>query len=157
MARLATDTETADARSRLIGIRLAALTLRLRGSWTELFGSSDTAAIALAIVAISAERMLRDKLEPELQTLATPMPSAAFGACNISAIAKATGLNRETARRKVDELVRSGLIIRTGSSITLAPGYTQQPAVIDMVKLQLEVLRMATNELIREGVFTMER
>lgn len=154
MVRLVTNNEVADARSRLVGIRLAALTLRLRSSWTELFGSADAAAIALAVVAISAERLLRDTLDPELGNLNVQMPREAFGICNISSIAKAAGLNRETARRKVDELVSRGLLARNGSNIILAPGFSQQPAAIAMVRTQLDALRMAANELIREGVIT---
>lgn len=155
MIRLITDYEVAEAKSRLVGIRLATLTLRLRGSWTELFGSPDAAAMGVAIVAIGAERMLRDNLDPKLHSLKVPMAAEAFGECNISAIAKATGLNRETARRKVDELVLLGIVARRGSSITLAPGFTQQPAVIEMVRTQLEFLRIATNEMIREGVVSV--
>jgi hypothetical protein len=152
LVRLTTNSEAADAKSRLIGIRLATLTLRLRGSWSELFGSPDAAAISLAIAAIGAERMLRESLEPELGSLAVQLPVEAFGVCNISSIAKATGLNRETARRKIDELVRQGMVNRDGANITLARGFTQQPAAIEMVRMQLDALRMATNELIREGV-----
>lgn len=150
--RLITNDVAADARSRLIGIRLATLTLRLRGSWTQLFGDPDAAAIALAIVAIGAERMLREPYEPEVGNLAVQLPVEAFGPCNISSIAKATGFNRETTRRKVDELARRGMVVRDGSNITLARGFTQQPAALGMVRTQLDALRMATNELIREGV-----
>jgi hypothetical protein len=152
MPRLTTNNDFADAKSRLVGIRLASLTLRLRGSWTELFGSSDAAAIALAIVAIGSERMLRETLDPELESLAVQMPADAFGVCNISSISKATGINRETTRRKVDELVGRGVVVRNGPIITLAPGFSQQPAAIEMVRMQLDALRMATNDLIREGV-----
>ena len=96
--------------------------------------------------------MLRKSLEPELGSLAVQLPVEAFGVCNISSIAKATGINRETARRKIDELVRQGMVNRDGANITLARGFTQQPAAIEMVRMQLDALRMATNELIREGV-----
>lgn len=152
MVRLITDSEAAAAQSRLIGIRLARLTLRLRGSWTDLFGSPDAAAIALAIVAISSERLLRDRLDPDLKSLKAPMPAEALGECNVSAIAKATGFNRETARRKVDDLVQLGVVVRRGSKFSLAPDFTQQPAVTEMVRIQLEHLRIATDELIREGI-----
>jgi hypothetical protein len=122
MVRLVTDDVAANARSRLVGIRLATLTLRLRSSWTELFGSPDAAAIALAVVAVSSERMLRETLDPDLGSLNVQMPSNSLGICNISSIAKATGFNRETARRKVDELVARGILAKHGSNITLAPG-----------------------------------
>src|SRR5690348_4834761 len=110
MARLLTDDPNAQSKNRLVGIRLAALTIGLRASWTELFGDSDSAAIVLAMVVISSERLLRQELGPDLQTLATQIPPELLGSCNISSIATATGLNRETVRRKVGHLVVTGLI-----------------------------------------------
>lgn len=139
-----------------MGIRLVTLTLRLRENWTRLVGYADTAAIALAIVAISAERLLRDELDPQLESLTVPMPKEALGSCNISSIAAATGFNRETARRKVDQLVEAGLIVRDGPQIRLADGFTQQQEVIDITKTQLDELRRIANDLLREGVFTVE-
>jgi hypothetical protein len=152
MNQIVTDEAKARSKSRLIGIRLATLTLRLRSGWTDLFGDADTAAIALAIVAIGAERLLRQDLDSALQSVAVPMPTEAFGSCNISSIATATGLNRETTRRKVNHLVGTGMLTRDGARIRLAPGFTQQHAVMDLIRAQLEELRRTSNELIREGV-----
>ncbi len=105
MLQLVTDTQTAEAKSRIIGIQLALLTLRLRNNWSEWFGDPDTAAIVLAVVAIKSERLVRSELDTDLETLAMPMPPVALASCNISSIAAATGLNRETTRRKVENLV----------------------------------------------------
>lgn len=157
MPRLVTNEVNADAKSRLVAIRLASLTLRLRESWSQLFGDADTAAIALAIVAIVSERLLREDLDPPFESLATPLPAEFLGTCNISSIATATGLNRETARRKVNQLVRDGMISRDGAAIRLAPGFTQQQMVIKMIRSQLDEVRRASNDLMREGVFTVEK
>ena len=156
MPRLITHAANSDSKSRLVGIRLATLTLRLRGSWSRLFGDADTAAIALAIVAIVSERLLREQLDPKLQSLRVPLPNDSLGTCNISSIASATGLNRETARRKINQLVRDGMVVRDGAVIRLAPGFTQQQAVIDMIKIQLRELRRTANDLLREGVFIID-
>lgn len=156
MVRLVTDPGTANSKSRLVAIRLVMLTLRLEDNWRELFGDADTAAIALAIVAICAERLLRDELDPELESLTVPIPTQALASCNISSIAAATGFNRETARRKVDQLLQSGLLVRDESGIRLAPGFTQQEATIDLVRRQLDEVRRAANDLLREGVITVE-
>ena len=156
MPRLVTHAANANSKSRLAGIRLAILTLRLRASWSELFGDAETAAIALAIVATSAEKLLRDSLEAELESLETPMPVEALANCNISSIATATGFNRETVRRRVNQLIRSGLIIRDGTAIRLAPGFTQQQPVIRLIRAQLDELRRTTNDLLRDELFFVE-
>lgn len=86
----------AEAKNRLVGIRLAMLTLRMRDNWIRLFGDHQTALIALAIIVIMSERLLRSQLDPELESLVVPMPSEDLAKCNLSSIAAATGLNRET-------------------------------------------------------------
>lgn len=149
MVRLVTHSANASFKSRLVGIRFATLTLRLRQNWTQLFGDADTAAIALAIVFLGSERLLRDELDPQLKSLAVPIPVEALASCNISSIASATGFNRETARRKVNQLVQIGMVVREGSQIRLAPGFTQQQAVMDLIRSQLDELRRTANDLLR--------
>jgi predicted transcriptional regulator len=135
---------------------LAALTLRLRANWIKLFGDADTAAIALAIVAITADRLLREELEPGLENLAVPLPTDALASCNISSIAIASGFNRETARRKVDQLVDAGFLLREGGKIRLSQSLTQRAEAIAMVRQQVEDIRKAANDLLREGVLAIE-
>lgn len=156
MARLVTDSDGADAKSRLVGIRIAMLSLRLRNNWAQMFGDTDTAAIVLAVVAIASERLMRAGLDSELETLALPLPEGALAHCNISSIAAATGINRETTRRKVDQLIKTGLLVREDSSIRLAPGFTQQEAATSLVRAQLDELRKAVNDLLRIGALTVQ-
>ena len=146
---MATSNKKVEAKSRLVGIRLAMLTLRLRDNWIQLFGDHQTALIALAIVVISSERLTRAGLDADQQSLAIPLRHDDLALCNISSVASATGLNRETTRRKIDELVRSGLLVRVGGSIRLTPGFTQQRLAADVVKTQLDELRRAVNDLLR--------
>lgn len=155
MPQLVTDAENATSKSRLVGIRLAALSLRLRENWARLFGDADTAAIALAIVVIISERLMRVELDAELESLSVPMPTEALARCNISSIAAATGFNRETTRRKVDQLVKAGMVIKERSIIRLAPGFTQQEIAIEVVKAQLDEVRRAANDLLRLGVISV--
>lgn len=149
MVRLNTPAEKVAAKSRVIGIRLAVLTLRMRENWRRLFGDDDAALIGLAIVAIVSERLLRTELAPELESLEIPMPLEALSSCNINSIAAATGLNRETARRKVKRLVARGLLVKEGGAVRLAAGFTQQGSACDVVRSQLDELRRAINDLIR--------
>jgi hypothetical protein len=49
MHQLVKDEAVLAAHRRLVAIRLAALTLRLRHCWIQLFGNPDDAAIMLAV------------------------------------------------------------------------------------------------------------
>ena len=110
---LTVDRESTEANSRLTGIRLALLTSRCMENWRRGIGDGDKAMILLAVVAITGERLTRIELDDELKTLDRPLPGELRGECNISSIAAATGLNRETTRRKVNALVESGYLVRS--------------------------------------------
>lgn len=154
--RLVTDLKAVESTSRLIGIRLAVLTLRLRENWRQLFGDADTAALALAIVVINSERLLRSELDASLGDLTVPLPADHYAPSNISSIATAAGFNRETARRKLEHLLQLGMLTKDEAGFRLAPGFTQQQAVISAVHDQLDEVRRTTNELLREGIFALE-
>ena len=134
---LVTDPDEAFRKSRLVGIKMALLSLRLRDNWARLFGDAEAAAICLAIVATVAERLLRVDLDVDLKSLSRSMPTEALTGCNISSIAVATGLNRETTRRKVDRLIAEGMVVRDRGTILLAPGFTQQEIASSIVHEQL--------------------
>jgi predicted transcriptional regulator len=125
------------------------LTLRLRDNWIRLFGDHETALIALAVVVITSERLTRTELDADRESLAIPLDPDDLARCNISSVASATGLNRETTRRKIDQLVRNGLIMREDGSFRLTPGFTQQSLASEIVKTQLDELRRAVNDLLR--------
>jgi hypothetical protein len=153
MARLVTDACKAEANSRLVVLRLATLILRMRAGWAELFGDLDTAAIALAVASIHADRLLRaEDLSPEVRNLENPLPEHLYGRCNIASVAVAAGLNRETARRKISKLESAGIVIREGADVRLAAGFTQREDLIRLVGAQLECLRRTADELLRDGV-----
>jgi DNA-binding MarR family transcriptional regulator len=147
--------QTAKDKSRLAAIRLAMLTLRLMENWRERIKDYDMIMIVIAIGAITAERLTRTELH-ELEDIALPLPSAMLGTCNISSIAEATGLNRETTRRKVNRLEADGLIVRSeDGTISFTPGYMQDPHVRQVVATQLDALRRTANDMVRDGIFTL--
>lgn len=149
--RLATPPEKVTSKCRLVGIRLALLTLRMRENWARVFGGDEESLIGLAIVATVAERLVRCELDPELESLDKPMPPEELATCNITSIAMATGLNRETTRRKVNTLVERGLLVRGKGGVSLAPGLTQQELACATVRSQADEVRRAVNDLIRIG------
>lgn len=156
MARLSTPAENVMAKSRLVAVRLALLTLRMRETWRHLFGDDDAALIALATVATNSDRLLRAELDPELESLENAVPFEELSPCNINSIVAATGLNRETARRKVARLIERGLLVREQGQLRLAPGFAQQDEAHETVRVQLDQLRRAIDDLIRLGAVGVE-
>src|SRR5207237_2525596 len=126
--RLIVDREKATANSRLIAYRLISMRLRLLALWREVTGGHDQSLVVMAVVAITGERLTRTKVAPELRNMAHPVPRAILGRCNISSIAAATGLNRETARRVVNRLIDRGILERADDrSVHFTPGRVQGP------------------------------
>jgi len=152
VVQLLTDDAQFRSNDRVAGIRLGALFLRQRGAWAELFGSDDAAAIMIAIAVIRSERILRDPSNSGTRTFSHPVADWELGPSNISSIATATGMNRETTRRKVRELVEAGKLVAEDGGLRFAPGLTQEPAFADAVRDIVENLRSATNDLLRLGI-----
>ena len=151
--QLTIDQQASAAMSRLTAIRLALLTSRAMENWREGVGDNDSAMILLAVVAISGERLTRTELPAALKSVSTPLPPGFAAGCNVSSIASATGLNRETTRRKVNALVESGDLARTPEGEICYPiGRAQDPATLDFVRRQLEAVVRLANEAVRDGV-----
>jgi len=145
--------EAARGKSRLVALRVASLTLRLMANWRQPFKDADSIMILLAIIVITGEKLTRAKLKPDLQNLARPISQSELAPCNLNSIAVATGLNRETTRRKVNRLVNAGLVVRDGDgSVRLGPGVPQREEPAAIIRSQLETLVRTMNELLREEV-----
>ena len=157
MMAIVVDETQAAAKSRLAAIRLTMLTLRTMDNWRLHVADYDSAMILVAVVAITSERLTRTQLEAELQNLDQALPAEKLGKCNISSIAAGTGLNRETTRRKVNELVKADLLVRSeDGSIGFRPGLLQEPATLDLVRRQLEGIARAANDLVRDGILRLD-
>lgn len=141
-----------DAKSRIVALRLVLVTLRCMENWKHDVDDYDRAMILVAVGAITAERLLRSDQSPALATMEEPLPSAMIAKCNVSSIAAATGLNRETTRRKVESLMELGLLTRIDGSITFAEGIIQERSTQDLVRRQLDHIVKTNNELMRDGV-----
>jgi DNA-binding transcriptional ArsR family regulator len=161
MISVVVDDEKAEAKSRLALIALCTLTLRLMENWRrgviEITGRPpdyESTMILSAIVAISAERLIRSGIETELETLANELPLEKLAKCNVSSIAAATGFNRETVRRKMKRLEADGLIAREECGrVRLGSGLLQRPSVLAMVRSQLDAVRGTASSLARCEVF----
>lgn len=151
--QLAIDNEATQANSRLTAIRLALLTSRAMENWRAGVGDNESAMILLAVVAITGERLTRTDLPRDLCSVATPLPPGYAAGCNISSIAAATGLNRETTRRKVSALIERGYLCRRPEGEICFPIDRQQdPATLEFVRRQVEAVARFANDALRDGV-----
>lgn len=142
--------------SRIAGIRMVLLTLRMMEHWRKAAGDYNSAMVLLAVVAVSGEKLTRAELEGELRDLKTPIDRSALAPCNISSIAAATGFNRETARRYVNRLVDDGVLIRTpDGSVRIVEGYVQRASTTELIAMQLEAFTRTANDLLKAGVLRL--
>lgn len=147
------DEDTLSENSRLTAIALTTFTMRCMENWKHSVSDYDRAMILVAIVAITSERLLRTELSEHERQLSEPIAGKRLAKCNISSIASATGINRETVRRKVATLVGQGLLIRSeNGSISFAPGVLQRGTTLALVRRQLEAVVRLGNELVKLGV-----
>ena len=145
--------ERAEANSRITAIRLTMLTLRWMEKWRRNVTDYDSAMILVAVVAITAERFTRSGLDEEFRAISQPMPAEQLAPCNVSSIAAATGINRETTRRKVNALVKNGFLVRSEDGVIgFKPGHLQQDYIHDLVRSQLESVVRTVNDLCRDGI-----
>ena len=123
-----------DENGRLAGIAIASYTVRGMDGWRPRLPDYDCVMIMVAVMAISAERLLRAELPAEYRTLDRPIDPAMLTKVNISSIAHATGLNRETTRRKVNDLIEQELLTRfDDGSVGFRPGLVQEERVREQV------------------------
>ena len=155
---LIVDEVAAAEASRPLAISLALFTMRSMEHWKHDVDDYDRAMILVAIVAITSERFLRTELGPDERKLSTPFAPSRLAPCNISSIASATGLNRETTRRKVQSLVEQGILVRDAKGIiSFVPGILQQDSTFQIIRRQLDGAARLANDLIKLGVLKPAR
>ena len=148
------DEEQLEANDRPAAIALALYTLRAMEEWRRTVPDYDCVMILLAVAAILGERLARVGVAPEYASLGRPIEPSLLPRCNVSSIAHATGLNRESTRRKVNDLIRRELLERAADgTIGFRAGLLQQAWARKMVKRQLVEAAALANRLTRLGVF----
>ena len=158
---LSVDNEAIEAKSRLAHIALLNLNLRFMENWRsaqiEAGGSIldyESLMIVMAIIVIGAERVLRSELESDLQSLEKQLPSSKVAKVNLSSIAGATAINRETVRRKVNNLQKAGWVVRDKDGIRMVPGVIPYDILRKIIGAQLDALTGTANQLVKLGILT---
>ena len=143
--------------SRVAGVSLATYTMRALERWRANLTDYDCVAIMIAVIAISSDRLLRTGFPPEYRKLSSKMDPVLLSKVNISSIAHATGLNRETARRKVNDLIEQELLTRLeDGSIGFRQGLVQEERIRSQIRGQLSEIATVASQLLRMGVLVEE-
>ena len=147
------DEQGLESRARPTAIALAVYTLRAMEIWKRYVPDYDCAMIMVAVIAITAEKLLRTDFPEEYGRLTQQIDLSMLQKCNISSIAHATGLNRETTRRKVNALIQLDRLQRLGDgTIFFRDRLTQEPEVREMVGRQLLEVAALAERCVRLGV-----
>jgi hypothetical protein len=154
---LVVNSAEAEAQSRLSAMRLVSLTLRLMERWRGLVEDNDCAMIMMAVALINTESLTRTKLvEHGIADIKNGVPPNLLRKCNISSVALATGLNRETTRRKVAHLIKRGFLARAADGhVYLEPELGIRGVMAQTVRSQLETFAKAANEFLRDGTLKL--
>lgn len=148
------DDKKAAESTRITGIRAALLMTRSLEIWRRGRHDPQNVLIILAVISITSEKFMRADLEARYHALGEYLPIERLQGCNVASIAAATGMNRETVRRRVRQLLETGSLVRTDSGdIALSPGKVGQDSAADLVRRQLEALAKFANDSLRDGVF----
>ncbi|HZP98995.1 MAG TPA: hypothetical protein VFB13_05615 [Reyranella sp.] len=136
---------------------LFAMVQRIDGQRREVFGGDlDLASILHAVSESTIEGLMRD---PDWRgrhgDLSKVVGATGQRGINTLSISQATGIPRETARRKIKKLIAMGALTDTGrNEFILTPGYLQRvmtPQRFD--KLMADTVRFF-NEALAAGVYT---
>ncbi len=159
---ISVERKVAETKSRLVHVSLLGLNLRLMENWRSvrmaLTGGApdyETTMILMAIIVISAEKQLRTGLDCDLQTLAQRLPEDLLSRVNLSSIASATGINRETVRRKVSELQKAGFVERDRQGIRIIHGVLEFNVLREIIEAQLDAIARTVTQLTKLGALTV--
>ncbi|MCW5748556.1 MAG: winged helix-turn-helix transcriptional regulator [Alphaproteobacteria bacterium] len=121
-------------------------------------GDIDLAIIASAAAISGIEGSMRDEtFRREFADMQAVVGEARQRGCNALSIAEATGLPRETVRRKMKRLVDMGFLVHRGvGDYVLRPGVMQsQPYSRMLEDISTETLRLM-NDCLEQGIFVVE-
>src|SRR5690349_23486071 len=109
--QLIIDEDQANAKSRITAIRAAIMLMRSMELWRLGRLDPQNVLIILAVISITSEKLMRGHLDANYHALDIYLPLEQLQGCNVASIAAATGLNRETVRRRVQDLIAQGSLL----------------------------------------------
>ena len=141
------DEAQAEAKTRVIALHMALTGLRIFEERRRVVDKDiEKIMIMMAVTAITSEHLARSDARESFDDLRQALPDDQIAPCNVSSVAAAIGLPRETTRRKIQQLIRSGALRRTDNgTIALNGDAYRTPAVYEMIRRQAgEIARIAS-------------
>jgi hypothetical protein len=120
------------------------LIFHVTGTWPDY----EVTMILGAVISIRAEKLLRANSLEDAESLRSPVDRRILSTCNVSSVAEAVGLNRETVRRRIGDLVDQKLLVREiDGSLGIFPGLLELPEVREALGRQVAAFVRAANQL----------
>lgn len=109
--------------------------------------------ILIATTTGNVQRAVRPDALPEVLRGSTPLPPELIVPMSRRAIARVTGIPKETVRRHVDSMVRRGILLSMPRGVRARPGLADRKAMTAILRV-VELHAVCTEQLIRLGAIT---
>jgi len=150
---LAVNSEAADAKLRLSGFLVANQFLATSAALRRAFGlGHEDVLIVLTVALGNVQRMLRTPDAEGLAVSTALVEQERIIPVSRRAVARATGLPRETVRRRTNALVESGHLLEWEGGLRTARRLVLSPPIRGAIHEMLELTAGTARALLREGV-----
>jgi len=155
--KLKLNSDAAASKLRWVGLQLALSGLRMGEEYRRILAQDlDSVVVVLAVIAIVLERPLRSEADITLYDLNNAITIDEVTPCSVASIAAATGLNRETARRKVNNLIKRGVLRKLpGGAIVFADEMRSSPVLAEMLCRQVSEVARLANILLQQDIIDL--
>ena len=109
--------------------------------------------ILIATTTGNVQRAVRPDALPEVLRGSTPLPQELIVPMSRRAIARVTGIPKETVRRHVDSMVRRGILLSMSRGVRAKPGLADRKAMTAILRV-VELHAACTEQLIKLGALT---
>ncbi|HQR70142.1 MAG TPA: hypothetical protein PLE54_06040 [Burkholderiaceae bacterium] len=109
--------------------------------------------ILIATTTGNVQRAVHPGGLPEVLRGSTPLPPELIVPMSRRAIARVTGIPKETVRRHVDSMVRRGILLSMPRGVRARPGLADRTAMTAILRV-VELHAACTEQLIRLGAIT---
>jgi len=109
--------------------------------------------ILIATTTGNVQRAVRPDALPEVLRGSTPLPQELIVPMSRRAIARVTGIPKETVRRHVDSMVRRGILLSMSRGVRAKPGLADLKAMTAILRV-VELHAACTEQLIKLGAIT---
>jgi hypothetical protein len=145
-----------DENSRIFAVRFSSFYQEVTRLQRALFdGDIDLFIVAAAIAVGAIEGRMRDPaFRGSFASLKSVVGEDLQRGCNALSIAQATGLPRETVRRRINRLIDMGIVARlSAGNYVLRPGVVQTSAYENLFRRLSDELLRLVNDCVEEQVY----